>query len=129
VAQVHSLLQASEDKIQRITQQSSSRVEHGKNVAEECSQVFSEVVLNVAKVNSCVGEISSASSENAQGIREITNAMSLIDQTTQRNTSSAQKTSESSEQLTQQAQELRSTVLSLNRIIEGERSKLSPTGS
>ncbi len=123
VSQVHSLLQKSENRIQKITQESSSRVEHGKAVAEECGQVFSQVVLNVAKVNSCVSEISAASSENAQGIREITNAMGLIDQTTLQNTTAAQKTSESSVQLTQQAQDLRSTVLTLNRIIEGGQQK------
>ena len=66
-----------------------------------------------------VGEISSASQEQAQGVSEINKAMNQLDQVTQQNTAIAQNAATSAEQLSAQAKQLRQMVRDLFIVING----------
>jgi hypothetical protein len=66
-----------------------------------------------------VGEISSASQEQAQGVTEINKAVNQLDQVTQRNTAIAQSAASSASQLNLQASDLRQMVQDLFMVING----------
>jgi len=58
-------------------------------------------------VTDLVGEIASASNEQAQGIGQISEALGQIDQVTQTNTANAEESASASEELASEAAELR----------------------
>ena len=75
---------------------------------------------NVASVSRMAGEISTASEEQAQGVREITKAVSLLDQATQQNASTSEEASASAQKLSQQAVNLNSEINNLITVIQGD---------
>ena len=60
----------------------------------------------ITKVTDLVGEIASASNEQAQGIGQISEALGQIDQVTQSNTASAEESASAAEELSSQATHL-----------------------
>jgi methyl-accepting chemotaxis protein len=73
----------------------------------------------VKTVSDIVGEISTASQEQAQGVTEVTKAMAQLDQVTQQNTAVSQQSASSAAELSSQAAELRRTVVVMRAVIDG----------
>ena len=69
-----------------------------------------------------VEEISSASQEQDHGIKEITRAISQLDQVTQQNSVSCQESASAASSLSSEAQILRDTIQHLHVVVEGESS-------
>lgn len=89
-----------------LIESSNRKVEHGLNLANETAKSFTEIVSGTVKVADLVGEIASASQQQAQGIAQISTGLEQIDQVTQTNTASAEETAASAEELSGQAEEL-----------------------
>ncbi|OFZ22552.1 MAG: hypothetical protein A2X94_03600 [Bdellovibrionales bacterium GWB1_55_8] len=100
-----------------------SKVETGTVVAKRCGEVLDELVQDVGRVTDMVGEISSASAEQATGVQEITNAMRQLDQVTQQNTSSSHQAAAASAQLATQAESMRASVEELLKAVNGDNGK------
>lgn len=84
-----------------------SKTEKGTEVASRTEKVLGEIVTSVTKVTDLVQEIATSSTEQAQGISEVTLGLGQIDQVTQRNTASAEQSAAAAEELSSQAAELR----------------------
>ena len=130
--EITEMLEVSIKKVEDIVKHTKSRVENliivgkekvqaGTVMAERCNDVLNEIVLNVTNVNSFVSEISIASQEQAQGIREINKAIAQLDQVGHQNTSASEQASATAQDLNQQVLTLRSMVNVLNETLLGEK--------
>ena len=82
-------------------------VESGLSVANVTAKSFGKIVENVVRIADIVGEIASASREQAQGIAQMSQGLGQIDQVTQRNTASAEETASASQQLSVDAAQVK----------------------
>ncbi len=124
IQKVESIVRDTQNRVERLIEEGSTRVEQGTNVARECGEVLNEIVENVSKVTSMATEISSASNEQSKGVAEISKAMSQLDHVTQQNAQTSDATASSSEQLSAQAVNLKNSVSRLLREIEGNSSEV-----
>jgi methyl-accepting chemotaxis protein len=83
------------------------KTEVGTKIVQETSAALEAIVLSVTKVTDLVGEIASASKEQAQGITQINQGLGQVDQVTQQNTASAEELAAASEELSSQALQLK----------------------
>jgi len=85
-------------------------VESGMEIVNRTASALSEIVDGSVKVADLVGEIASASNEQANGIYQINQGLSQVDQVTQQNTATAEETASASEELSGQAMQLKHLV-------------------
>jgi PAS domain S-box-containing protein len=83
------------------------KTEVGTRIAEDTSKALEEIVAGSAKVTDLIGEIASASKEQAQGIGQINTGLSQVDQVTQQVTASAEESASASEELSSQSLQLK----------------------
>ncbi len=91
----------------------------GAQISADVSQSFGEIQKHILLVDSLVGDIATASSEQSQGTGEITAAVTQMDQVTQANASHAEETAAAAEELTGQSAALLDAVRELHRMVEG----------
>jgi methyl-accepting chemotaxis protein len=100
-------------KIADSIQQSDQGVQINAKVAES----LQEIVAKARQVDELVAEIAAASSEQNQGIGQISMATNQMDSVTQRNASSAEESASASEELSSQAGALKETVNELLALV------------
>ena len=84
------------------------------------------------KTADLIGEISAASSEQAQGIDEVNTAVSEMDKITQQNAAGAEESASASGELTHQAEQMKTIVQELSLLVRGsanEQKAVSVDGS
>jgi methyl-accepting chemotaxis protein len=79
-------------------------------VAEQSGGLLAELAPKVRKGSDVVQELSAASAEQAQGVGQVSRAMSQVDQVTQQNASAAEELSSTAEELAAQAETLQQLV-------------------
>ena len=85
----------------------------GVRVTEEVGKSIDTARTIAAKVATLVNEISSASTEQSQGIEQINIAVSEMDKVTQQNAANAEESASAAEELSAQAQEVNAAVAEL----------------
>ena len=80
------------------------KTEVGTGIAQETSKALEEIVLGAAKVTDLIGEIASASKEQALGIGQINDGLNQVDQVTQQNSASSEELASASEEMSSQAE-------------------------
>jgi methyl-accepting chemotaxis protein len=98
------------------------RVHHGTGLASNASQAFEEVAQTASKMGQLVNEIASASAEQAEGIVQLNQAMTDMDQITQNHSASSQESAALSQELANQAVLLNQHVDRLGHVINGMKS-------
>jgi methyl-accepting chemotaxis protein len=83
------------------------KAEEGSRIVEETSKALEEIVLSATKVTDLIGEIASASKEQAQAISQVTQGLSQIDQVIQQNSANSQESAATSQELSAQALQLK----------------------
>lgn len=83
------------------------KTEVGTRIAEETSKALEEIVMDSTKVTDLIGEIASASKEQAQGIGQINQGLTQVDQVTQQVTANAEESASASEELSSQSLQLK----------------------
>lgn len=119
IIKVNSIIKETSTNIQRLVDIGNQKVKDGATVADRCGEVLNEVVVNATIVKKMMNEVSLASKEQAEGVKNIALAMNQLDQTTLSNAESASHSSQSSKELSLQADELHSNVQELEREIFG----------
>jgi len=97
-------------EIKQLIHASVERVEHGTTLVDLAGQTMSQVVSAIQRVTTIVGEISSASHEQAMGVSQVGQAVSHMDQSTQQNSALVEQMAAAANGLKTQAQELVQTV-------------------
>jgi methyl-accepting chemotaxis protein len=83
------------------------KTEAGAKIAVETSKALEEIVTGVTKVTDLIGEIASASKEQAEGIAQINQGLSQVDQVTQQVTANSEESASASEELSSQSLQLK----------------------
>lgn len=95
------------------------KIKTGSKIVVETNQVFSEIDNISVKVGDLVGEIAVASTEQAQGIDQVSKGAAEMDKVTQQNTASAEELASASEEMNTQAIHMKGFVKELIRLIRG----------
>ncbi len=95
------------------------KVKEGAALVSKTNGEFIEVEASSARMGELVGEISAASGEQAQGIEQVSKAVSDVDKVVQRNSASAEESASASEEMTAQAAQLKELIADLAKIVEG----------
>jgi methyl-accepting chemotaxis protein len=101
-------------EIKSLIQQSVEKVDAGSRLVDEAGKTMTDIVTQVQRVNDLVGEISSASHEQTQGIEQVGDAVAQLDQVTQQNAALVEESAAAAESMKQQAHRLAETVAVFN---------------
>jgi len=84
-----------------------NRTQTGKQIAESTQNAFGEIVTGIIEVNKLTDEIAAATSEQAEGIQQVTLSLGQIENVTQKTTASAEQSAAAAQDLASQGHELR----------------------
>lgn len=98
----------------------------GITISQKVVTSLSEIVGHARQVDDLVAGIAAASQEQNQGIKQINTAMTQMDRATQTSAANAQECAVASNDLNQQAQELKETVEELSSLIGRRRGPKTP---
>ncbi|AST35245.2 methyl-accepting chemotaxis protein [Ralstonia solanacearum] len=97
-------------EIKELISDSVGRVENGTTLVAEAGTVIDEVVVAVKRVTGIMGEISSASEAQSEGIAQVNLAVAQMDEVTQQNAALVEQAAAAAMSLQEQADGLRGTV-------------------
>jgi len=97
-------------EIKTLIGDSVQRVEQGSLLVDQAGITMTEVVSSIRRVTDIMGEISAASSDQSQGVSQVGEAITQMDQTTQQNAALVEQMAAAASSLKSQAQELVGTV-------------------
>jgi methyl-accepting chemotaxis protein len=131
VNNTNELMKSAQDNTKRIKEVSTELEKYlGKAVAEEMVSLFEETVTASNKVTQLMSEVATASDEQARGVEQINLAVSQMDKVTQISASNAEESSAASAELANQAEQLKSIVKDLRRLVDGgEAQRTEPYGA
>ena len=101
---------AASKEIKGLITASVERVEQGTTLVDQAGSTMTEVVSAIKRVTDLMGEISAASHEQSQGVAQVGEAVTQMDQVTQQNAALVEEMAAAAISLKSQAQELVSTV-------------------
>jgi methyl-accepting chemotaxis protein len=112
-AEVRSLAQRAADsakEIKGLINDSVGKIEAGTALVNRSGESLNEIVRSAKQVNDIVAEIAAAASEQALGIDQVSNAVSQMEQVTQRNAAQTEEISSTAEGLATRAGQLQGLV-------------------
>jgi methyl-accepting chemotaxis protein len=107
--EVRTLAQRSADaakEIKALITESVQRIEQGSELVDQAGATMSDVVGSIRRVTELMGQISTASTEQSDGVAQVGQAVQQMDQGTQQNAAMVEQTSAAATRLQQQAREL-----------------------
>jgi CHASE3 domain sensor protein len=96
----------------------------GVSMAEKVRQALTDITNQAKKVSELMGEIVAASQEQAEGINQVNKAMTQMETVTQQNAANAEESASAAEQLNAQADNMRSIVQDLVRLVDDKSAEL-----
>jgi methyl-accepting chemotaxis protein len=82
------------------------KVEGGSRLVADAGKTMKEIVGSVQRVSDIIGEITAASSEQSDGISQVSGSVSRLDQMTQQNSALVEQSAAAAESLKEQAHNL-----------------------
>jgi methyl-accepting chemotaxis protein len=120
ISLVEGIVKETQGTMSKLVQFGKGKVDAGLSASQYCGEALDALLVTVKSVSERVREISTASQEQAGGIRQISGAVTQLDQAAQENMSSAQQSAGSATALKQQAEHLEEIVSGLTAIINGQ---------
>ncbi|HVU23759.1 MAG TPA: methyl-accepting chemotaxis protein [Opitutus sp.] len=93
--------------------------QQGVRITGEVARSFETIQSQISRLDELVGEIATASTEQDQGIGQVTTAVSQMDKVTQTNAAGAEETAAAAEELSTQSVTLGDSVRALRRLVGG----------
>ncbi len=93
-------------EIKNLIGASVDRVEQGSQLVDKAGATMAEVVAAIRRVTDLVGEISAASSAQNEGVSQVGEAITLMDQSTQQNAALVEESAAAAQSMRQQAAQL-----------------------
>jgi methyl-accepting chemotaxis protein len=112
-AEVRSLAQRSAQaarEIKALIASSVEKVDAGNALVDNAGHTMEDIVTQVRRVTDLVGEISSSSTEQSQGIEQVSSAVGELDRATQQNAALVEQSAAAAESLREQADRLARTI-------------------
>jgi methyl-accepting chemotaxis protein len=94
------------ERAQRATKEIGELAGASVAVAERSGKLLAELVPAIRKTADLVQEVSAASQEQSSGVAQVSRAMSIVDEVTQRNASASEELSSTAEEMSSQAEAL-----------------------
>ncbi len=119
---VRSLAQRSANStkdISNLIQETVTRVERGNQIAQKSTDSYQNIVTAISKVEQINNEIAKSSHEQAEGLNQISKALSNLDETTQGNAQLAEIVSTSSEKMRLESSEMTEKINGFYKNIDG----------
>ncbi len=101
---------AAAKEIKQLIGDSVARVDNGARLVDQAGLTMSEVVASIGRVTSIMGEITSASDEQSDGLEQISLAVTQMDQVTQENAALVEQAAAAAASMEEQARRLSSLV-------------------
>jgi methyl-accepting chemotaxis protein len=101
---------AAAKEIKTLIDASSEQSSAGARLVQQAGATMDEIIGSIGRVNHIVGEISTASSEQAIGIEQITEAVTHLDSVTQQNATMVEEEAAVAKAMNQQAKDLQAAV-------------------
>jgi methyl-accepting chemotaxis protein len=101
------------------------KVDSGTRLVADAGRTMTEIVGSVQRVSDIIGEITAAAAEQSEGIGQVNNAVSNLDQMTQQNAALVEQSAAAAESLRDQAQRLS---LAIGAFRTGEHMPVQPLG-
>jgi len=120
-SEVRSLAQRSAQaakEIKGLIGTSVDKVETGSKLVQDAGSTMDEIVASVQRVTDIIGEISAAALEQSQGIGQVNEAVTRLDQMTQQNAALVEESAAAAESLKDQAH--RMTTVVANYRLDGQ---------
>jgi methyl-accepting chemotaxis protein len=95
------------------------KIKEGSEVVQKTNTEFSEVQTGSGKMGELIGEISAASDEQAQGITQVSKAVTEMENVVQRNSANAEESASASEEMSSQAEQMKQFVAELVTLVGG----------
>jgi methyl-accepting chemotaxis protein len=96
-----------------------TKVMSGKAIVDQATQAFQGVAESSAKVASLIGEIATASREQAQGFGQINQAITQMDSVTQQNSATAEESAAAAAELNGQSAAMMAIVKEMQSLVNG----------
>ena len=93
-------------EIKQLINASVERVEQGSQLVDKAGTTMTEIVSAIGRVTDIMGEISAASREQSQGVAQVGEAVTQMDQTTQQNAALVEESAAAADSLQRQAKAL-----------------------
>ncbi len=97
------------------------RVKNGSEIATQLDASFKEIDEGARNIGTLIGEITSATNEQAQGVDQVNTAVAQMDKVTQSNAASAEECASAAEELSSQAATMKGAVGDLMGLVSGNR--------
>ena len=124
-AEVRTLAQRSAEaakEIKQLISASVQRVEQGSQLVDKAGTTMTEIVTAIGRVTDIMGEISAASREQSQGVAQVGEAVTQMDQTTQQNAALVEESAAAADSLQRQAKALVDSVAIFQLGSQGQQS-------
>ncbi|MCL7928662.1 methyl-accepting chemotaxis protein [Halomonas llamarensis] len=108
-AEVRKLAQRSNDAandIKNLIEDSQGKVQYGTKLVHSAGETMDDIVNHITRVTDVLGEITSAASEQSDGISQVNVAVAELDRMTQENAAMVEESTTAAEQLKDQADHL-----------------------
>lgn len=115
--QINEIINISNEKISKSMRESAQKIEDGKKVAERCGNAFEKIIGQTAKVSQLTTDTLSAINEQQLGLSEINIAVRQFSESAETNASVAVRSSEISQQLQSNYNELNTLMIELEQIV------------
>ncbi|NLI80747.1 MAG: methyl-accepting chemotaxis protein [Deltaproteobacteria bacterium] len=104
------------------------KVKEGSESLITTNREFVEIATSVNRSGDLVGEIAAASSEQAQGIQQISHAVAEMEKVVQQNSATAEESAAAAEEMNAQAEQMKVYVAGLTALVRGSKNvRTGPT--
>lgn len=118
--EIQELITTSQEQVNKILGITKERIDDGKKVTELAQETFHNISDDIQSLARVMQQIAEATNEQEVGIRQISSAMAQIDKVTQKSQETSVLTSESSEGVSKQSENLEITSMKIEKIINGK---------
>lgn len=125
INKVTQIIDSSKLSMERLINENHDKMKQGSFHAKECEEALKMIHTNTTKVNDLVREISSATKEQAKGVSEISSAINEMDTVVKENSMTALDSKKISQELQEQAGDLKNLVHDLNLIVLGKSDQIN----
>ena len=102
-----------------------AKTAQGAQISGMVAKALSDIVAKARQVDELVAEVSSASSEQSQGITQVNTAVGQMDKVTQSNAANAEESAAAAEELNAQAYAMKEAVARLLQIVGGHQQNVT----
>lgn len=119
ISSVESTIRNTKERVNSLVTDGQGKISDGVRIAEQCEDLLNQIVTNVSSVKSSMIDVRSAAEEQSKGVQNISDAMNMLDKTTQENTKTVHQTASQSQKLFHEADNLSEIILELEQEVYG----------